>query len=890
MTHARPDPDAILARMRMDEERPAHGLLKVFFGATAGVGKTYAMLEAARERKREGLDVVVGYVETHGRKETEALIEGLEVLPRRTLEYRGVRLPEFDLDAALARHPRVLLVDELAHTNAPGSRHAKRWQDVEELLDAGIDVHTTVNVQHIESVNDLVARITGVQVRETVPDSLLERADELELVDLPPEQLLKRLAEGKVYIEEQARRATEHFFSKANLTALRQLALRTVADRVDSQMRIYRRAGAVRETWPVAERILVGIGPAPSSQRLVRATKRMAERLGAEWIAVFVETPAYSGWSDTDRARVWETLRLAEELGARTATLSGGDAAEEMLSYARAQNVSKLVVGKPTHPRWRDRLFGSMVDEMARRSGDIDLYVIAGEDTGDERRPAPPPAPPNWAGYLWAAAAIAGCTLLGALLSRTFDRTNVAMVYLLAVVLVALRYGRGPSILAALASVLAFDFIFVTPYYSFAVSDTQYLITFAVMLTVATVIGTLTVRMKSQTLASRQREHRTAALYEIGRELVGSTDSDDALAAGVRHVQEVFDSRAFVLLPDGAGSLRPWSGTEGAVLDAPEETGVAEWVFANGRAAGAGTRTLPGAGALYLPLAAGGRTLGVMGVRSSEPGRLRDPERLHLLETFAGQIAVALERDRLAQERARIGQIEEMERLKGEFVAVASRELRAPLARLAGTLNRIRDVVAQASPGAAASIDAVTREAERLRVLARDLLDLSRLESGRMRIRLLELDLASVVRASVAEVQPEAERRGVGIMVEIADSLPPVHGDRVQIRRVLGGLLLNALRYSPRGGEVLVAADDVGDFVQLSVADTGAGIPVGDQARIFDKFVQVRRGGTGGGTGLGLAIAREVLHAHGGEIWVDSGPGPATVFSFTLPVAGAQSH
>jgi two-component system sensor histidine kinase KdpD len=466
-----------------------------------------------------------------------------------------------------------------------------------------------------------------------------------------------------------------------------------------------------------------------------------------------------------------------------------------------------------------------------------------------------------------AAAAIAACTLLGALLSRSFDRTNVAMVYLLAVVLVALRYGRGPSILAALASVLAFDFIFVTPYYSFAVSDTQYLLTFGVMLTVATVIGTLTVRMQRQTMASRQREHRTAALYEIGRELVGSTDSDDALAAGVRHVQEVFDSRAFVLLPDAAGSLRPWTG----------------------RAAGAGTRTLPGAGALYLPLAAGGRTLGVMGVRSSEPGRLRDPERLHLLETFAGQIAVALERDRLAEERARIGQIEEMERLKGEFVAVASRELRAPLARLAGTLNRIRDVVAQASPGAAASIDAVTREAERLRVLARDLLDLSRLESGRMRIRLLELDLASLVRASVGEVQAEAERRGVGIKVENADDLPPVRGDRVQIRRVLTGLLLNALRYSPRGGEVLVAADDVGDFVQLSVADTGAGIPVGDQARIFDKFVQVRRGGAAGGTGLGLAIAREVLHAHGGEIWVDSGPGPATVFSFTLPLAqGSQ--
>src|SRR5512142_1862023 len=343
------------------------------------------MLLAARDRQRDGIDVVVGLVETHGRKETEALIEGLEVLPRQQLEYRGVRLREFDLDGALARRPALIVVDELAHTNAPGTRHTKRWQDVEELLGAGIDVYTAVNVQHLESANDLVARITGVRVRETVPDVVLERADELELVDLPPEELLKRLAEGKVYIEEQARRAIDNFFSKANLTALRQLALRTVAQRVDSQMRVYRRAGAVLETWPVAERVLVGVGPAPSSQRLVRATKRMADSLGAEWIAAFVETPASASWSEADRKRVWETLRLAEELGARTVTLSGSDPAEELLSYARAQNVSKLVLGKPTHSRWRDRLFGSMIDQMARRSGDIDLYVIAGEAEGDER-------------------------------------------------------------------------------------------------------------------------------------------------------------------------------------------------------------------------------------------------------------------------------------------------------------------------------------------------------------------------------------------------------------------------------------------------------------------------------------------------------------------------
>ena len=452
MSHDRPDPDAILARLKLDErgeageggaERAAPGRLKIFFGATAGVGKTYAMLEAARDRRRDGVDVVVGYVETHKRRETEALLQGLEILPRATLEYRGVQLPELDIDAALARRPRLILVDELAHTNAPGSRHARRWQDVEELLAAGIDVYSTVNVQHLESVNDLVARITGVRVRETVPDSILERADELELVDIPPEELLKRLSQGKVYLEEQARRAQDHFFSKPNLTALRQLALRTVAARVDSQMRVYRRAGGVQTTWPVAERVLVAVGPAPSSRRLVRGAKRLADRLGAEWIAVFVQTPAYERWPESDRMRVWDTLRLAERLGAETMTITGTDAVAEILSYARAQNVSKVVVGKPAHARWRDRLRGSVIDEVARGSGDMDVYVIAGEaEDAAVAEPRPLPRRREWTGYAWAVAGILVSTAAGAALFRVVAPTNVAMVYLLVVVATAARFGR----------------------------------------------------------------------------------------------------------------------------------------------------------------------------------------------------------------------------------------------------------------------------------------------------------------------------------------------------------------------------------------------------------------------------------------------------------------
>ncbi|HEX9105611.1 MAG TPA: DUF4118 domain-containing protein, partial [Longimicrobiales bacterium] len=610
MAHDRPDPEALLARLRLDEgqgrgdERAPAGRLKIFFGATAGVGKTYAMLEAARDRKRDGVDVVAGYVETHKRRETEALLEGLEVLPRASVAYRGVQLPELDIDAALHRRPRLILVDELAHSNAPGSRHAKRWQDVEELLAAGIDVYTTVNVQHLESANDLVARITGVRVRETVPDSVLERADELELVDIPPEELLKRLAEGKVYLEEQARRAQDNFFTKPNLTALRQLALRTVATRVDSQMRVYRRAGGVQSTWPVAERVLVAVGPAPSSRRLVRGAKRLADRLGAEWIAVFVQTPAYEGWPEKDRLRVWDTLRLAERLGAETVTLTGTNAVAEILGYARAQNVSKLVVGKPTHSRWRDMLRGSVIDEVARGSGDMDVYVIAGE-AEDAALPEPRPRPrrPDWWGYAWAVTGIVASTILGQLLFRVVEHTNVAMVFILVVMASAVRFGRGPSVLAALLSVVAFDFFFVPPYRSFAVSDAGFIVTFAVMLAVALVVSSLATRLRAQAHASRDAATRTGALYDIVRELVATRDAEQALAAGVRHIEQVFACRAVVLLPDGSGGLRRWG--EGEPLDT-RETGVADWVMANGRLAGAGTDTLPAAARLYLPLQASG--------------------------------------------------------------------------------------------------------------------------------------------------------------------------------------------------------------------------------------------------------------------------------------------
>ena len=611
----RPDPDALLAHVREEESRQARGKLKVFFGAAAGVGKTYAMLEAARAQHAAGVDVVVGWIETHGRAETEALLPGLERLPPRAVEYRGTMLREFDLDAALARRPALILVDELAHTNAPGSRHAKRWQDVTELLAAGIDVYTTLNVQHLESLNDVVARVTEVPTRETVPDSILEEAAEVELVDLSPDDLIRRLRDGKVYVPEQAGEAMRRFFRKGNLIALRELALRTTAERVDAQMERYRREHAVPGVWPVAERILVCVSPSPFAARVVRAARRMAVGLRAQWVVVYVETAAAARLAPADRDRVVQTLRLAEQLGAETVTLTGHDVATEVLAYARRRNVTRIVLGKPARPRWRESLFGSVVNELIRQSGDIDVYVITGEREGTQSAAADRPAPPvDWTGYLQAAGVVAVCTVVAAAMFRHFAPANLIMVYLLGTILAAWRLGRGPSIFASLLSVAAFDFFFVTPYLTFAVSDTQYLVTFAVMLAVAVVISTLTTRVRAQADAARHRERRTAALYAMTRDLISQQELDELLRVATRHIAEVFGSRVAVFLPDAAGQLARRVGELGSGASDASELGVARWVYEHGQLAGRGSATLPGARALYLPLSAARGTVGVLAI------------------------------------------------------------------------------------------------------------------------------------------------------------------------------------------------------------------------------------------------------------------------------------
>jgi two-component system sensor histidine kinase KdpD len=650
MTEVRPDPQDLLARIQEEEAQQTRGRLTIFFGATAGVGKTYEMLVTARRLMHDGVDVVGGWVVTHGRKDTEALMEGLEILPAKSIVYKGRALEEFDLDAALARHPAVILVDELAHTNVEGSRHEKRWQDIDELLSAGIDVYTCMNVQHLESANDVVAQITGVSVHETVPDSILDKAYAVVLVDLPPDELIQRMHEGKIYLPEQTKLALDNFFRKGNLIALRELALRSTADRVDADMRKYRSAEAIKEVWPVAERILVCIGPSPLSYRLVRAARRMAQGLHAQWFSVFVETPATARSTEKDRNRIARTLQLAEQLGSQTTTLSGTNVPEEVLSYARRQNISKIIIGKPAKPRWREVLFGSVVDDLIRRSGNIDVYVITGDTASSEQiEHRSLPKGLSQVRYLYALGVVAAATALAQLMYDRFHLVNLVMVYQLAIVIIATRWGRGPSISSSLLSVLLFDYLFIPPRFSFNVSDTQYLVTLLVMLLTAFTLSTLASTVHRQAEMARLRERHTSALYEMSREQASALTKEGVLKVSIRHLNEVFTCRSVVFLPDDSGHLQQVEHIGGFDVD-NKELSVAQWVFMNKQSAGRTTKTLPGSRALYVPMMGGIGIVGVIGIAFSEQGENLRAEELHLLETFVSQISMAVERAILSEQ------------------------------------------------------------------------------------------------------------------------------------------------------------------------------------------------------------------------------------------------
>jgi len=886
MTDARPDPDSLLAKVKAEEAKQARGKLKIFFGAAPGVGKTYAMLEAGRKEGKAGADVVVGYVEPHVRPETQALVLGLDLLARRKVEYHGAVLQEFDLEAALACHPQILLVDELAHTNAPGLTHTKRWQDVEQLLQAGINVYTTLNVQHLESLNDIVAQITGVIVRETVPDLVFEAADEVELVDISPDDLVERLREGKIYVPHEASRAIENFFRKGNLIALRELALRRMAERVNAQMERYRLEHAISDTWPTNERLLVCVGPSPLSSRLIRTTRRIAASLKAPWLAVNVETPATARLSAGDRNRLNHNLQLAEQLGAETVTVNGANLVEEVLAYARSRNVTKIIVGKSHRPRWLEILRGSFVYELTRQSGDIDIFVISGDDE-ETSAPVPGPAIASRApaNYFWAVVVVVLCTGLGYLMFlQEFGPVNIVMVYLLGVVATSLRFGRGPSILASFLSVAAFDFFFVEPLFSFAVTDTQYLFTFAVMLATGLVISTLTTRVKAQAEIARKRERRIAALYSLSRELAATQDVNEIADAVARHSGNAFDAQVAVLLPDANKHVEVRGGLAiNSFRPDEKDRGVAQWVFDHGEKAGFGTSTLPGADAVYLPLRVKSGTVGVIGVRPSALSRLLEPDQVHLMEAFAGQAAVALERANLAAEAERVRVLVESERLRNSLLSAVSHDLRTPLTAIAGASSTLIEGGENLAPEARRELlESIGDEAESLNHLVGNLLDMTRLEAGALTVQKEWQSVEELVGAVLNRLGRKLAERA--IVTRVPPDLPLLFVDGVLIQQVLANLLENAEKYSPPSAAIEISASSLGKTVVIEVADHGPGLPPGDEKRVFEKFYRSPAVRSRSGAGLGLTICRGIVELHGGKIWAKNHRDGGAVFGFSLPV------
>jgi two-component system sensor histidine kinase KdpD len=900
MQERRLDPDALLAHVQAEERAAQRGKLKIFFGATAGVGKTYAMLEAAQRRRAEGSDVVVGYVEPHGRAETERLLEGLETIPFLLLQDGQTLVREFDLDRALARKPQLLLVDELAHTNAPGARHAKRWQDIDELRDAGIDVWTTVNVQHLESLNDVVAGITTIRMQETVPDTVFESADEVELIDLPPDDLLQRLREGKVYVPERVRVAIENFFRKGNLIALRELALRKTAERVDAAMDRYRATEGIGAPWAAGERVMVGVGPRSDGESLVRAGKRLSAALHAPWIVVYVETPDLIRLPDAERNTRIAWLRMAEELGAETITLGGHSASAELVGYAQTRNVTRLLLGEPSRrgvARW---LRPSTVDHVLARIRGIDVTVVkTTEAMRIARSPllarsaaylaAPPSGKQRWPAYLWALLGVAAATALAWLTTPVLNEPNVVMIYLLAIALVAWRLGRGPSVLAAVASTLAYNFFFVQPLFTLNIADGQYLITFAVLTAVGVLIGTLINSVRLQARVAGHRERRTALLYAMTRELAAMRGTTNLARAAVRHIGEVFDSQVVVLLPDAHGRLGypvPPDNLPEPASFRGADLSVAQWVQDHGQPAGLGTDTLPGSPARYLPLSASDEKLGQLGVLTIlpvNPRRVLLPEAAHLLDTFAAQLALALERASLAESAQSAAVAAETESVRNSLLAAVSHDMRTPLAVISGAAGSLAEGASRLDPEARRELaQTIVDEATQMTQLVSNVLDMTRLESGAAATRSEWVSLEEVVGAALHRLRGPLAAHRVSTHLEDAPAL--IYADPVLIEQLLFNLLDNAAKYTPAGTQVSIRARRAPGEVEVLVADDGPGFGHDiDPSSLFEKFQRGKVEGAIGGVGLGLAICRAIARAHGGEIRAERIPAGGALFVVSLP-------
>lgn len=925
---ARADPDALLQMVQQEGERAARGKLRVYFGASAGVGKTFAMLTAARAAIAQGTDVAIGVVETHGRAETEALLAGLERLPMRDVPYRGRVLQEFDLDGALARHPALILVDELAHSNAPGSRHPKRWQDIQELRAAGIDVWTTVNVQHLDSLNEAVGGITGIRVWETVPDAVFDGADEVVLVDLPADELLRRLKEGRVYLPEQAGHAARHFFRKGNLIALRELALRRTAERVDHDVRAWRQSEPVQPVWRTREAVLACIGSGDDAAQVVKSARRLAGQLDCDWHVVTVATPRLAPPSERARVRLEEAMRMAEQLGARTETLAGADMVQAVAGYVRRHNLTKVVIGRAPG-EWRrggaslaerarsllalglSPLIGapaawfgrrSFADALAIGCPEIDIIRVAADTTRADLRPRHDAADQvaeagtDGAGrrdYLWAVLWCAGASALSALATPWFDVVNIAMLFLAAVMGVALRHGRGPAALASVLSVAAFDFFFVPPRLSFAVTDVQYLLTFVVLLSVGLVIGQLTAGLREQAQLAVRRETDARTLYELARELSSALTLDQIVPIGSRFLRAAFDANSAFFLTSPDGKLLP-PVTDPGQQDTAARTDsidrvLAQWVFDHGQPAGTGTHTLPGSTVLYLPLKAPMRTRGVLAVEPTAWRAFAQPALRRQVDAFCTLIAIAIERLHYVEVAQQALLSMESERLRSSLLAAVSHDLRTPLTSLIGMAETLRRTEPPLAPPVADTAAAMLEQAQRMRTMVVNLLDMARLQSHDVRMNRAWQSVEELIGSSLAAMREALSRHH--IVVADLSGVPLVECDAVLIERVLCNLLENAGKYAPAGTTIRLSAEARDNEIRIVVEDEGPGVPAGKERQIFEKFTRGQRESATTGVGLGLAVCEAITHAHGGHIWVEPAlsterqavHGPGARFVVALP-------
>jgi two-component system sensor histidine kinase KdpD len=894
-----------------DGRQEMAGNLHIFLGYAEGVGKTYAMLEAAQLRGDVGIDVVVGAINTHGRPEMDSLLEDLEILPLSPVYQKtsgsdvadGPVSYEMDTDAILARKPRIVLVDDLAHTNVPGLRYARRYQDVLELLAHGIDVYTTVNINQLESLKDVIMRITGVAVSDSVPDRVLDEAYEVVLVDLPIDELIMRLEMGKVAFPPGEERAWRKLFRPGNLSALREMALRRAADRVDAEMRAYMQQHAILGPWPATERLMVCVGPSPLSERLVRSTRRLSRWLRADWIAVFVETSDYNRLSAADQDRVTRTLHLAEELGAEVVRLSGSSVAETTVHYAISRNVTKIVVGKPLRKRWQEMLRGSIVDQILQESQDLDLFVISGKsgvaqagkaarkpgaEFSGTRRPADWAQSTNWMqftdwrAYLYGAGLAGLATLLGLPLRPYINPTNLVTLYFIAVIVAAVLLGPLPAIMTSLLSLLFFDLVFVPPYYTLAIDDAQYLLTFAGLLAVSLVISLLTRRLREQEHAARRREAQTLASYELSQKLVAGADMPEIARTAVQQVQTTlgYPSALFLTpldIDNGASDGQPklLAFSPGLQLEA-DAVIVADWVCRHGRPAGRYTDTLTSVKGYYLPLQTSGRTIGVLSIEFTAEDRNLISDERRFLVSFASQVALALERAQLAETARQARLLDETKKLQTALLNSISHDLRTPLASITGALSSLLEDAALLTEAARADLLLMAwEESVRLNRLVGNLLDMTRLQSGALTMVCQPNDVEDLVGATLAQMPRRLKNRAVHST--IPSGLPMVEIDLALAVQALVNLVDNALKFAPSDRPIEIEAYADGDFVVVAVKDRGPGLPEGDSERLFSRFFRgsgghAPGGSSVGGTGLGLSIASGIVEAHGGASGPRTGP------------------